>query len=187
MIAFQITISRSNHPFFRLTVLLSVGGEPLTLPGDLPGDNLALKFPRGGVSDPRFSCVGGASCPLHYSAVRDNGCGSRTGWIRPHPLHFRPSCQERGGKGLIAALSDALFLAPRTMRAFQGSRSRGGWNPLHCLARGSRACGALRAGASLSGPDWMLCRDRAKLVSPWTPRPFQTPSFQGPWKFSPLT
>lgn len=36
------------------------------------------------------------------------------------------------------------------MRAFQGSRSSGGWNPLHCLARGSRACGALRAGASLS-------------------------------------
>ena len=36
------------------------------------------------------------------------------------------------------------------MRAFQGSRSRGGWNPLHCLARGSRACGALRAGSAFS-------------------------------------
>ena len=109
----------------RLTVLLSVGGEPLTLPGDLPGDNLAFKFCRGGVSDQLHSRLGGVICPLHYSAVRDNGCGSRICWIRPHPLHFRPSCKERGGKGLIAALSDALKIEHVEMQLLPDIFARG--------------------------------------------------------------
>ena len=135
---------------FFATGWLETRGRAPTTAACLRDDNQALKFRRRGASDPQSRSLGVSVCPLHYSVACDNRGGSRTGWIRPHPLHFRLSCQERGGKDLIAALSDALKIEHVEMRAFQGSRSRGGWNPLHCLARGSRACGALRAGCVFS-------------------------------------
>lgn len=106
-------------------MLLSVGGERRPQQRVSEMITSALKFRRRGVSDPRFSCVGGASCPLYYSAVRDNRGGSREGRIRPHPLHFRPSCQERGGKDLIAAPSDALKIDHVTMQLFPDIFARG--------------------------------------------------------------
>ena len=68
----------------RLTVLLSVGGDPLTLPADSPGDNQALKFCRGGVSDPAHLLTVEVSCRLSHTVTRDDGCGSRIGWIHSH-------------------------------------------------------------------------------------------------------
>lgn len=81
---------------FRLTVLLSVGGERRPQQRVSEMITSALKFPRGGVSDPAHLLTVEVSCPLHYSAVRDKRRGSREGRIHSHPLHFRPSCQEQG-------------------------------------------------------------------------------------------
>lgn len=99
----------------RLTVLLSVGGDLPILSVDTPGDNQAFKFRRRGVSDPAHLLTVEVSCRLSHTVTRDKRRRSREGRIRPHPLHFRPSCQERGGKDLIAAPSDDLFLEHRTV------------------------------------------------------------------------
>ena len=44
----------------------------------------ALKFRRGGVSDPAHLLTVEVSCRLSHLAARDDGCGSRICWIHSH-------------------------------------------------------------------------------------------------------
>ena len=165
----------------RLTVLLSVGGDLPILSVDSPGDNQAFKFCRGGVSDPQSRSLGVSVCPLHYSVACDKRRRSRTGWIRPHPLHFRPSCQERGGKDLIAALSDALKIDHVEMQLLPDIFARGvlkrpgfhktGVARLRRAPRWLRLLPAHAGSCAETGPSLSCLRRRDR---------FQTPPFQGP-------
>lgn len=141
----------------------------------------ALKFCRGGVSDQLHSRLGGVVCPLHYSAVRDDWCGSREGRIHSHLLHFRPSCQERGGKDLIAALSDDLKIDHVEMQLFPGVSDQGVLEPPGFLnrmvARLRRAPRWRFTFPAISGSDAeigpSLCRLRLHDLS--RPRPSKAP------------